>query len=256
MNESLTIHQPEPVAPPVPTVGEMLHAVIKGGVTGESVAAVKELVGLYRDMQKDDAAKGFAVAFVALQSEMPRVQATAIIPTTDGTVRSRFAPYEEIMRQVAPLLQKHGFTVTFTMDFREGRLIQTCTLQHIGGHEKSNSFAVRIGSGPPKSSETQADGAAATYAKRYALCSALNIVVDVDTDARAEGETISQEQAMELSRRVTETISDVQKFLKFAGAGSFARISRSKYPILSEYLTRKESGQCRSIQQNKAAQNG
>jgi hypothetical protein len=144
------------------------------------------------------------------------------------------------MEQVAPLLQKHGFTVTFSTDFKEGRIIKTCTLQHVGGHSRSNQFAVRIGSGPPRASEAQADGAASTYAKRFALCDALNIVIDKDTDAKVEGAPITKEQAAELEHRVQMTNSNREAFLKFAGANSFSEIASAKYEILDGFLAKKE----------------
>lgn len=228
-------------ASPPTVVEQMLHAVIEKGVTSENVGALDKLVGLYERMEEKRAEQRFAEAFVALQSEMPKVKAVKAIPNRDGTVRSTFAPYEEIMREVAPLLQRHNFTITFSTDFKEGRIIKTCTLQHVGGHQRSNSFAVRIGSGPPGCSEAQADGAAGTYAKRGALCDCLNIVIDHDTDARAEGGTITEEQADELERRVKMTNSNVAAFLKFAGnVKSFAEIPTTAYDRCDEMLRRKE----------------
>lgn len=225
---------------PAPTVADMLQAVIEKGVTQENVAAVGEIVKLYERMQERDAEKDFAKAFVALQAEMPNVKAVKAIPSNDGSVRSRFAPYEEIMSEVAPLLKKHGFTVTFSTDFKEGRIIKICTLQHVSGHSRTNQFAVRIGSGPPKASEAQADGAASTYAKRFALCDALNIVIDTDMDAAAEGAPITKEQADELEHRVQMTNSNKDAFLRFAGAPSYSEIPSSKYPILDDFLKKKE----------------
>lgn len=219
---------------------DMLQAVIEKGVTQENVAAVGELAKLCEHMEKRDAEKQFASAFVSLQSEMPKVKATKAIPSNDGSVRSRFAPYEEIMEQVSPLLQRHGFTITFSTDFKEGRIIKTCTLQHVGGHSRSNQFAVRIGSGPPRASEAQADGAASTYAKRFALCDALNIVVDVDSDAAAEGDFITLAQADELEHRVGMTNSNRDAFLRFAGANSYREIRTAKLSILDEFLKKKE----------------
>lgn len=227
-------------ARPVPTVADMLQAVIEKGVTQENVAAVGEIVKLYERMEDKKAERAFAEAFVALQGEMPAVKAVQPVPNRDGTLRYKFAPYEEIMDQVAPMLKKHGFTVTFSTDFAEGRLIKTCTLQHVGGHSKENKFAVRIGSGPPGATETQADGAASTYAKRFALCDALNIVLDKDVDARAEGAAITPEQADELERRVALTNSNREAFLKFAGAKSYKEIPESKYAILDSFLAKKE----------------
>lgn len=240
MSNELAKRAPMEVSRPEPTVGEILQAVIEKGVTTENVAVIEKLTDLMWKTQARDSEKAFAASFVALQAEMPNVRATKAIPSRDGSVRSRFAPYEEIMEQVAPLLQKHGFTVTFSTDFKEGRIIKTCTLQHVNGHSRSNQFAVRIGSGPPAASEAQADGAASTYAKRFALCDALNIVIDADVDAAVEGGPITKEQADELEHRVKMTNSDVAKFLAVATARSFSEIPAAKYTILDEMLRKKE----------------
>ncbi len=207
--------------------------ILTGEITNEKLAMIKDLVAM-------DAERKFAAAFNALQSEMVKVKAARAVPNNDGTVRYKFAPYEEIMAQVSPLLLRHGFTVTFSTDFKDGRIIKTCTLQHVGGHKRSNDFAVRIGSGPPRATESQADGAASTYAKRFALCDALNIVIEQDRDANAEGTPITADQAFELERRVKETNSNVEAFLRFAGAKTFDEISSAKYPILDSYLAKKE----------------
>jgi len=227
---------------PQPTVADILQGIVHGGVTAENVAAVEKIVALYERMQEKDAEKAFAQAFVGLQAEMPKVQATKAVPNNDGSVRYRFAPFEDLMAQVGPMLQKHGFTVSFSSRFQEGRFISICTLQHVGGHKRSNEFAVRVGSGPPKATESQADGAAATYAKRFALTEALNIVVaHMDNDARAEGGMVTPEQAEELARRVAETNSSKEAFLKFAGAADFKSISAVKYDMLDQFLAKKEA---------------
>jgi hypothetical protein len=240
---------PLTVSRPAPTVGEMLGAVIEKGITAENVTAIKKLVGLYERMQDKEAEKAFAAAFVGLQAEMPAIKAVKPVPNKDGSVRYRYAPYEEIMEQVAPLLKKHGFTLTFSTEYVELRLVKTCTLQHVGGHKASNSFAVRVGSGPPCSTETQADGAAATYAKRAALCDCLNIVIEHDNDARAEGSPITDEQAEELQRRVIETESNEVAFLKFCGVkpegnptlADYRKIGSTHYSAADEMLAKKEA---------------
>lgn len=225
---------------PQPTVAEMLQAVVQKGVTAENVAAVEQIVKLYERMEDKKAEKEFAAAFVRLQAEMRSVKATKAVPNKDGSIRYTFAPFEEIMAEVGPKLEAHGFTVSFSTEFDEKRLVKSCTLRHIGGHSQTNKFAVRVGSGPPSASEAQADGAASTYAKRFALCDALNILIEKDSDARAEGGNITAEQVEELSRRVQETNSDRAAFLKFAGAKTFAEIRAAKYDVLDQYLTRKE----------------
>lgn len=223
-------------------VAKMLQAIIDKGVTEQSVAVVERLVSLYERMADKDAEKQFAAAFVRLQADMPAVQAVRDVPNNDGTIRYTFAPYEEIMAKVRPVLQRHGFTVTFSSNVMDGRIVQTCTLQHLGGHKRSNSFGARIGKGPPGSSEAQGDGAASTYAKRFALCDALNIVVDRDTDARAEAGCISFEQAQYLRELVKETKSDERAFLKFAGASDYDHIPSDRYDSLARSLHKKAQG--------------
>lgn len=228
------------VAAPAPNVAAMLDAVIKGGVSNENVAALEKLVGLYERMQDRDAEKSFNVAFVALQAELPTIVASSVIPN-----RGKYEKFEDVMRQIAPLLQKHGFSVSFSMDFKENRILETCHLAHVGGHSRSNSFAVRSGKAD---SETQADCKAATTAKRNALLNALNIVIRQDclneeNDATMEGDPnakISTEQADQLEHRVKMTNSDVAKFLVYAGADKFSNILQSKYDMLDASLKRRE----------------
>jgi len=219
--------------------------VIERGVTSENVAALRELVALKKDMDKDAAVKAFAADFIAMMQEMPKIQATKIIPNRDGSMRSSFAPFEEIDTQLRPIAMRHGFTYSFSEGtFQQGKVTKICTVLHKGGHERSNPFSVRIGSGPPGCSEAQADGAAHSYAKRGALCDAFNIIVHgIDNDARLEGAPVSKTVAFELERRVKETNSNVAAFLKLAGAATFEEIPESKYSILDQLLAKKEQRQ-------------
>jgi hypothetical protein len=230
------------VARPQLTVPEMLQRVIDGGITAESVGALEKLVGLYERGQARDAEKAFSAAFLDLQREMPNVKATRTIPGRDGTIRSSFAPLEEIDRQARPLCLKHGFTYSFSEGpIGDKRSAVICTLTHVGGHSRQNSFTVRTGSGPPGCSENQADGSAHSYAKRYALIDALNIIVaGIDNDARAEGGTITPEQADELEKRVALSNSNRDAFLKFAGAASYKEIAAVKYDMLDQFLAKRE----------------
>ncbi len=239
MSGELVRHEQQPLARATPDIGEMLAAVIERGVTAENVSALTQLTQLYERLEAKKAERAFASAFVALQSDMPIIIAHTVIPN-----RGKYERFEDLMNVLSPLLTKHGFAVTFSMDFKENRILEICTLTHIGGHSRQNSFAVRAGG--RSDSETQADCKAATTAKRNALCNALNIVIRQDclneeNDASILGECISKEQAESLARRVAETNSDRTAFLKFAGAESFATIESGKYSVLDASLKKKES---------------
>ena len=246
--DELQLSRQERYGPPAarangePSIVSLLEGVIKQGVTTENVAALDKLCGLYERMEAKKAEREFNAAFANLQSAMPQIEATKPVPNKDGTIRYRFAPFEEIMDKVQPVLTENGFSVSFNTKFHEGRISAICTLRHISGHQQQNEFAVRIGGGPPGSTETQADGAAKTYAKRGALSDALNIVVDHDDDARMVGKPISQDAAGELRQRVREVGADEDAFLRFAQVAHYEAITEDQLDRLHEILDRKARG--------------
>lgn len=221
----------------------LIQAVIDRGLTTEGVQVVKELVLMQREQRQFDAQMAFNSSFVALQDELGPVTATKAVPDKQNNVKYTYAPFEEIMAMVKPLLSKHGFAITFDSHVADGRIHSKCTLLHRDGHSKENTFAVRIGGGPPGSNESQADGSASTYAKRFALCNALNIVVEQDDDARAIGSTspISKEKAAELERRCKACGADIAAFLKFAGAANFDAIPADRLERVEKMLSAKEA---------------
>ena len=223
-------------ASPLALIGKLID---QGALTTEAVDVVERLVRLQEHILDKNAEQAFAAGFAALQADLAPVQATKTVPDKQGNVRYTYAPYDEIMDKVRPLLERHGFSVSFSTDFKDARIVQTCTLQHRDGHHRDYQAFVRAGAGPYGATETQADGAAMTYAKRYALCNALNITVEKDTDARNEGSPISAEQAQTLREMVKDTRSDETAFLKFAGAKSYEEIGNARYADLFAALQKK-----------------
>lgn len=205
-----------------------------GTIKAEHVAVMKELLAM-------DAERQFNVAFVALQGDMPTIVAKTVIPN-----RGKYERFEDLMEVIGPLLTKHGFTVSFSQDFKENRILETCTLSHAAGHSRANTFAVRTGG--RSDSDTQADCKAATTAKRNALCNALNVVIRQDclneeSDATIEGDPnakLTAEQAFEIERRAKETNSNVAALLAFCKAKSFSEIPANRYDEIDALLRRKE----------------
>jgi hypothetical protein len=232
--QRLTVAQPTPL--------ELLSSLVRpGNLTPESVSVAKELISLMEHMEDRKAEREFAEAFGRLQGSLKAFTATKAVPDKNGNVRYSYLPYDEIMRKVQPLLEANGFSVSFSTDLKENRIVQTCTLQHVAGHHRDYLAFVRAGAGPYGATETQADGAAMTYAKRYSLCNALNIVVDRDTDgdARNEGSPITEDQALYLRELVRETGSDEGKFLAFAGAKDYEEIGSARYDSCVAALNKK-----------------
>ncbi len=219
-------------------VARAIAEMMTKGITTENVAALDKLSDLYLKLQANDAEKQFVAAFNALQSEMPVIVASTVIPN-----RGKYERFEDVMRIVSPLLAKHGFSVSFSMDFMENRILETCYLKHVGGHSQANSFAVRAGG--KADSDTQADCKAATTAKRNALLNCLNIVIrqdvmiDEEHDAAIEGGPISRDQVQVLNELLKETGSDTAKFLAMAGVEKVEEIRTGNYGVLFRALNMK-----------------
>lgn len=224
------------------SIGMLLAGVLQHQVTPDTVAVAERLMAM---KERDDANKAriaFAEALASLQSKTLRVVATKKVDVkSDGSCRYKFAPYEEIMRTVQPMLTAHGFSITFDTKISDdgARLKSLCTLMHSGGHAQTNEFSIRLGSKPPGSSDAQGDMSAKSYAKRGALCDALNISIDHDDDARAEGAPITEEQSLELIELVQESKSDRVKFLAYAGAETFQEISSTRFDELRAVLVKR-----------------
>ena len=217
----------------------LLRAIVDKQLTPESAATAEKMADLLLKIKAVDARQAFAEAKAALQADLPPIVVTKSIPGRDGVVRSTYAPYEEIMEKVQPFLVKHGFSLSFTTEVDEKRMTVFCTLTHLAGHSETNKFAVRCTGGPPGCSDAQADGSNHSYARRYALCDALNISIDHDTDARLEGGLVSAQVAAELEKAVKATKSDKAAFLAFAEAATFAEIRESKVGVLRAALAKK-----------------
>lgn len=227
-------------------LGSALTAIQSGEVTPAHVDVLKGLMELHERHQAREDKRAFAAALAALQGETIRVVATKKVePKPDGTCRYKFAPYEEIMAQVQPILSRHGFSITFDTEVGDQRLTCICTLTHSSGEARQNRFAVRYGK-PPGSSDAQGDMSTKSYAKRGALCDALNIVIDHDDDARTVGRPISAEKAAELERRCAALRANPAEFnqrafLDYAGAKTFEEIGDAKLAEIELMLSRKEA---------------
>lgn len=233
----------QPLAVQEPSVGQMLQKVIDSGITPETVNALEKLCDLKIKVDAINAEKEFASAFNRLMAEIPQIKATKSVPNNDGSTRYKFAPIEEIDRQLRPLALEHGFTYYFAEgDSDAGKVEKLCVVQHVGGHKRSNPFSVRV-SKPPGSSDSQADGSTHSYAKRGALCDAFGIIIEhMDDDARLLGKPIGKALAEDLEARCEKLGVDKETFLKYAGAANFESIADNRYDSLNEQLEKKERG--------------
>jgi ERF superfamily protein len=156
------------------------------------VESLEKLLAMAERLKADAAREAFFNALAAFQGECPTIKKNTQVYDKHGRKRYRYAPLEDIVAQVGPLLRKHGFAHTEDSEVEVGWVIGTCTAHHIGGHKETSTFKVPIQS-DAYMNEAQKYASALTFAKRYAFCARFGILTgDEDDDAQAS--SLAQEE--------------------------------------------------------------
>jgi len=185
---------------------------------------LERLILMRERMEAKAAEAAFNEAMTAAQSEMRAVAADSANPST----KSKYASYFALDRAVRPIYTAHGFALSFnTGDGAPDNCVRILCDVSCGGHTRRYHFdmpADGMGAkGGAVMTRTHAAGSAATYGRRYLLLMIFNIAIgndatDDDGNGAAGGRgqgTITDEQARDISLLITETKSDLTKFIKF-----------------------------------------
>ena len=169
------VHSSQSLAP-----ADMLMKAIDSGA---NIDTIERLVALQERWQQSQSKTEFVRSMAAFQSEMPTVKKLK----QNGGTRSNYSPLEDIMAVAKPVLQKHGFMLSWNTSTTDKKIKVTCTATHINGHSETSEMTSDIASGTAANNDPQKAAITITYLKRYTSCSLLNIqVADEDQDARLE----------------------------------------------------------------------
>lgn len=147
-----------------------------------------ELVAMNEKWEAKQAKQAFDAAMAAFQTECPTIYKTTPGGTTkSGTVAYKFASFEDILAQVKPLLQKHGFSFQLGTDVesKDGWVIARCKVTHSQGHCDTTEAKFPLGTKTDIMSQTQVYAAALTFASRRCFQNAFGIITaSEDMDGR------------------------------------------------------------------------
>lgn len=147
-------------------------------------------------------------AMLAVQAVAPKLKKSA----TNPHYKSKFAPLDEIVEVVNPLLSAQGLVWTTLPSHNEA---VGPTLRYKLSHAPSGEY--EAGEMPLLLSkqDAQGQGSAITYARRYALCAVLNLVADDDDDGARAAAGQGQHPIQQNSRPASEKqIEYVRKLFK------------------------------------------
>lgn len=172
-----------------------------------------KLYELAQQWEADRAAERFADALAAFQAKCPQIQKTRQIDLGGGK-GPVYASLDDIMHIIKPILGECGLSVTFSAGITDGGQLTAKCMIHHGRHVEASEITLPVPS-QMRVNDTQKMGAALSYAKRYALCAALNIIVsDEDRDGAGLMETVDEKQVAALEEWIETSGADRARFLK------------------------------------------
>ena len=169
-----------------PKKGDLnVQALIGKALEGEVSMEVIERFLAVRDKLKAEAAKeAYFADFSKFQGECPVINKNTSVSfqnRSGGWTKYNYADLGSIMKQVSPLLGKHGFSFTITTKQTADSVTAYCNSHHISGHTEVTDFTAPIDMSA-KMNAAQKVASALTYAKRYAFCDAFGIMTGDDDD--------------------------------------------------------------------------
>ncbi len=173
---------------PVSLNDAIIRAASDPTVDAEKLA---RLYAISKEMKADQARAAYTVAFKALQPKLPTIDQNGAIKNSAGAVQSTYAKWEDINDAIKPILDEHGFTLSFRPGAgADARITVTTILAHDDGHQEEATVVLPNDSSGGKNN-VQGVGSALSYAKRYGAISILNITsrspADRDDDGTASG---------------------------------------------------------------------
>tara|TARA_R110000868_G_scaffold406061_1_gene686164 strand:- start:952 stop:1701 length:750 start_codon:yes stop_codon:yes gene_type:complete len=189
------------------------------------VTKLEALMKMQERMEDRQAERAFARALHDAQAEIPHIAKNGTVSLGSGKGSYAFTTWTDMDRVLRPVMDRHGFTLKFDMQQKEGGgAVITGTLLHVDGHSAQASIPLALDAGPGRNN-LQAMGSTMSYGRRYVAEMLFNLVrAGVDDDGRAGGaKFISQDDADELREMCKAAGRQEGPFLDRVFAGSEIR---------------------------------
>ena len=151
-------------------------------------------------MDKSESIKELAAALAKFQGEVtnPLNSSTVTVKTkTGGTYKYSYAPLDEILKLVRPLLAKNELSIVQAPYDSEGKISISTTLFHSSGeYIEYPPLSLKAADLTPQSA-----GSVITYARRYVISAILGIASDDDNDGNGSGPEEDKEDDKDNDRK-------------------------------------------------------
>jgi hypothetical protein len=178
---------------------------------------LEKFLDLQIRMEKRQAEQAFNEALAKFQGECPIIKKNRKIDFTSksgSSTKYDYAPLDEIIHIIKPLLSKNGLSYTFDVVAGEFVSVLKTTISHQLGHSKDFTYSFDTIHDDQRMNISQRRKSALTYAKRAGLENALGIVTaGEDDDARRTSETaITEDQINQIKELIVVAKVTPQQF--------------------------------------------
>lgn len=179
-------------------MGALINAAMNPDIDADKM---ERMLSMYERMESRKAKVEFDEALAKMLPEIPEIGKTGEANNREGDRLYKFAKWDQMNRVIKPILQTHGFALTFRTQEHEKGVLVTGVLSR-GGHSETTSLLQSLESASSAMNANQARGNAVSYGKRYTAAALLNIITtdENDNDNQTPKETIVKEEADEINR--------------------------------------------------------
>ncbi|MGJ7462302.1 ERF family protein [Halomonas sp. MA07-2] len=225
-------HSTPPVAQPLQESSAIIQVIERAALNPQvDIDKMERLLQMQERVLDRQALMAYSAAMAAMQTELP-----SIAERGQGN-NGAYATLEDIVDTVRPIMQKHGFAVSFRIQTQERGIQITGVLMHQEGHREETSMLLPADTSGSKNA-VQAFGSSTSYGKRYVLCALLNITTrgqDDNGHAAAPVKLVTPFQAGQLKQLIAACPSTTQEW--FVGKyGEAERVPRSDFDKLRASL--------------------
>lgn len=142
------------------------------------VSKMERLLDMQQRILDRQAKEAFNAAFSAMQPDLPVIPKRGRIEVR-GSLQSTYGKWEDTDRLIRPILQRHGFGLSFRTEEGEGRIYVTAVLAHREGHSEQTTMSLPFDTSGSKNA-VQGVGSSLSYGKRYTAGAILNLVYEDD----------------------------------------------------------------------------
>lgn len=151
------------------------------------VENLERLVAMQERIMAVNREAAFEAAFAKMQPEIPVIDEHGRIEVK-GTLRSTYAPLEDIHDVIKPILARHGFSMRHKTEWpadKAGIIRIIGILGHEQGHKEFTTFEAPMDKSDYRT-DIQSQGSTVSYGRRYTTLDLLNISTrKADNDGRS-----------------------------------------------------------------------